>query len=592
MRDLRRLFPYIRPYLPLLLLSLLLLVISALLEGLIVAMLEPIFNYWQGAPQGMAQGSFSSINRWLGIEDNAFTRIPLLLILFALFKGVFLYASEVSMSYVGQKIVATLRSRLHQRLLRQSMAFYVRQASGQIMARVITDTERIQETVSRTLTDFARQSMLLLVFLGILLYIDWVLTLAMFILAPPVLWITLLMGRRLRGVAQRSQQNLSDISQALQETIAGQRIVKAFAMEDYEQRRFDGMLRKLVRNNMGVAKISALSSPLMELIGYLAFAPLLLYAGYAVSARDGLTIGSLAAFIVALFRLYDPIRKLSRMHLHFQQAFASSSRVFALLDTPIDVKESEGARRLPPIERSIVFRQVSLRYSQTERPALDGIDLEIPKGRSVALVGSSGAGKTSLAGLIGRFYDPTSGAVLIDGQDLRQVTLESLRTQVAMVTQDTFLFNDSIRSNIAYGHPERPLQEVMEAARAAYIHDFIEELPQGYDTVIGEQGQRLSGGQRQRLAIARAVLKKAPILILDEATSSLDSESELLIQKALERLMRTSTAVVIAHRLSTVRSADEIIVMERGRILERGAHDKLMQESGAYRRLYELQFET
>ncbi|HSR54207.1 MAG TPA: ABC transporter transmembrane domain-containing protein, partial [Acidobacteriota bacterium] len=332
MQDLRRLFPYIRPYLPLLFLSLLLLVASALLEGLIVAMLEPIFNYWQGGPgEGTVAGSFSAVNRFLGIDQDPFTRIPLLLIIFALFKGVFLYASEVSMSYVGQKIVATLRSRLHSRLLQQSMAFYTRNASGQIMARVISDTERIQETVSRTLTDFARQSMLLLVFMGILLYIDWMLTLATFLLAPPVLWITYLMGRRLRGVAQRSQQNLSDISESLQETIAGQRIVKAFAMEDYEQRRFDGMLSKLVANNMRVAKIGALSSPLMELIGYLAFAPLLLYAGYAMSADNGLTIGSLAAFIVALFRLYDPIRKLSRMHLHFQQAFASSSRVFALL---------------------------------------------------------------------------------------------------------------------------------------------------------------------------------------------------------------------------------------------------------------------
>ncbi|HSR52856.1 MAG TPA: ATP-binding cassette domain-containing protein, partial [Acidobacteriota bacterium] len=269
----------------------------------------------------------------------------------------------------------------------------------------------------------------------------------------------------------------------------------------------------------------------------------------------------------------------------------SSSRVFALLDTPVDIGDAPDATPLPSIQEAIRFENVWLHYPESEQPALNGISLEIPKGRTVALVGSSGAGKTSLAGLITRFYDPTEGRVSIDDHDLRRVTLESLRTQVAMVTQDTFLFNDSVRNNIAYGHPERPLEEIEAAARAAYIHDFIQELPQGYETVIGEQGQRLSGGQRQRLAIARAVLKKAPILILDEATSSLDSESELLIQKALQNLMRASTAVVIAHRLSTVRSADEIIVLEKGRVIERGDHQQLMERSGTYRHLHELQFE-
>ncbi len=588
MQDLRRLFPFIRPYLPLLSLSLVLLVASGLLEGAIVIMLEPIFNLWTGSDQA-SQGVFGGIVSWMGLDEGSYLKIPALLILFSIVKGACLYSADVGMSLAGQKVVAELRRRLHLKLLEQSTSFYARHSSGQLMARVITDSERIQQTVSKTLTDFARQCILLLTFLAILLSIDWLLTLAAFVLAPPVLWITLQMGRRLRGVASRSQQNLADISESLQETIAGQRIVKAFGMERYEQSRFESMLSRLVGNNMKAARIGALNSPTMEALGYIAFAPLLIYANYQIQ-RD-LTLGSVATFIVALFRLYDPIRKLSRMHLHFQQAFASSGRIFELLDSPVDLQQAPDAPDLPPFRKEIRFEGVSLRYEEEAEPALQGIDLTIRQGEMVALVGASGAGKSSLANLLPRFYDPSHGRILIDGTDLRSVALHSLRSQVALVAQETFLFNDTLQANIAYGRLDRPLDEVVEAARAAYIHDFISGLPEGYGTLVGERGQKLSGGQRQRIAIARALLKNAPILILDEATSALDSESERLVQKALYNLTSNSTAVVIAHRLSTVRQADRIVVLDKGRIVEIGGHQELMETSGLYRRLYELQFE-
>jgi len=588
MRELRRLYPFIRPYAGLLAISVLLLFGSALLEGAIVVLLEPIFNAWSEGPELAAPGSFSAFTQWLGLSEGPLWKIPAYLVLFALFKGVFLYAAEYSMSYTGQQVVASLRSRLHGHLLQQSMAFFSATSTGQLMARLITDTERIQESVSRTLTDTARQAVLAATFLAILLIINAWLTLAVFALVPPVAAIIFKLGGKLRQVALRSQRNLADISAALQETIAGQRIVKAFSMEDYEQRRFESMVQRQARNNLGVARISALSSPLMEMLGYLALVPLLLYANHLI--QNDLSLGAIVTFMVALLRLYDPLRKLSRIHLQFQQAFASSERIFELLDRPADLQEAPQAIELPPFSREIRFEKASLKYdNHRQAPALKDIDLTIRKGETVALVGGSGAGKTSLAGLIPRFYDATQGRVLIDGTDVRQVRLRSLRRQVAMVTQETFLFNDTLRNNIAYGKQELPQQRIEEAARAAYIHDFIASLAQGYETVVGERGEQLSGGQRQRIAIARALLKNAPILILDEATSALDSESERLVQKALENLMRHSTTLVIAHRLSTVRQADRIVVLEAGRIVETGDHDSLLDRSGVYRKLYELQ---
>ena len=591
MTDFRKLLPYIRPHFHLLLVALVLLVLSGALETFLIMLLAPIFNQLSTVAgiESSGEDKFAFLQEFLGLDSGNLVQIAFLLVVFALFKGVFLYCAEYSMSYSGQQVVASLRQHLYEHLLNQSLAFYGHNPTGQLMARVVTDTERIQETVSKTLTDFIRQVLLLLLFLGLVFYTEWRLALLSFLIAPLVLAITVKMGRRMRRVSQRSQENLAEISHLLQETIAGQRIVQAFGMEEYEGKRFNQSVGNLVQANLKATRISALSSPLVEFIGYLSFVPFLLYANYQINR--GFTIGAFVVFVAALFRLYEPVRKLSRMHLIFQQAFASSTRVFELLDTHIEIQDSPGARELAPMEKEIAFEEVSFHYKGPESQlVLQDIDLTIRKGEIVALVGSSGAGKSSLASLIPRFFDVAAGRITFDDQDIREVSLESLRRQIAIVTQETFLFNDTVINNIAYGREDCTLEDIKAAARAAFIHDFIVGLPGGYDTLIGERGQLVSGGQRQRIAIARAILKGAPVLILDEATSALDSESERLVQEALYNLMQHCTTLVIAHRLSTVRAADRIVVLEAGRIVETGNHESLLECSGVYRKLYDLQF--
>jgi len=590
-KDLQKLLPYLRPHLHLLGLALVLLVASGALETVLIMLLAPIFNQL-AAGAGVVVGGedkFAFLQQFLGLNQTNLGRIAFCLVAFAFFKGLFLYCAEISMSYTGQKVVAALRKGLYRHLLGQSMAFYALNPTGKLMARVISDTERLQETVSRTLTDFIRQVLLMLFFLGLVFYTEWRLALLSFLIAPVVVSITMNLGRKMRKVSQRSQENLAEISHVLQETIAGQQIVQAFGMEEYEKRRFGQSTDQLVRTNLKAARISALSSPLVEFIGYVSFVPFFLYANYQINR--GFTIGAFVVFVAALFRLYEPVRKLSRMHLYFQQAFASSNRIFELLDTHVDIQDMSGARNLPSIQEGLVFENVSFSYPDSiSHPVLRNINLKIQRGEIVALVGSSGAGKSSLAALIPRFFDVVSGRISIDGNNIHEVTLASLRRQIAIVTQDTFLFNDTVKSNIAYGREDCTLEEIIEAARLALIHDFITSLPQGYDAVMGERGQGVSGGQRQRIAIARAILKKAPILILDEATSALDSESERLVQEALYHLMRDCTTLVIAHRLSTVRLADRIVVLEAGEIVEIGDHQSLLKRSGVYRKLYDVQF--
>ena len=590
MTDLHKLFPYIRPNLHFLVAALVLLVLSGALETLVITLLSPIFNQLSATP-GVAEAGdrFAVLHRYLGLERGSLGRIAVFLVVFSFFKGVFLYLAEYAMSYSGQQVVASLRKRLYGHLMDHSLAFYADNATGKLMARVITDTERLQETVGKTLTDFIRQLLLLVFFLALVFYTDWRLALLSLLIAPVVLLVTLRLGHKMRKVSWRSQENLSEISHLLQESIAGQKIVKAFGMEGYEKHRLDDATDRLVRVNLKATRISALTSPLVEFIGYVSFVPFLLYASHQINR--GFTIGAFVVFIAALFRLYEPVRKLSRMHLYFQQAFASSNRIFELLGTSLEITDSMGAEDLPSMGKEIVLENVSFCYhGDPPHPALQEIDLTIGKGEIVALVGTSGAGKTSLASLIPRFYDVSSGQITIDGTDIREATLKSLRAQIAIVSQETFLFNDTIRNNIAYGREDCSTEQVIESARAAFIHDFVESLPERYATPIGERGQRLSGGQCQRIAIARAILKNAPILILDEATSALDSESERLVQQALYHLMNNRTTLVIAHRLSTVRAAHRIVVIEAGRIVEMGDHGTLLKHSGVYRRLHDLQF--
>lgn len=589
MNEVRRLYPYIRPYLPLLLSATVLLILCGLLEALIVTLLSPIFNQLAPVAGATQEDKFQFLQEFLGLQDDSyFLRVAIYLVVFSFFKGIFLYVADYVMNLSGQRLVATLRKDLYGHFLDQSLAFFAKYPTGKLMARAITDTERLQEAVGKQLTDFVRQVFLLLFFLGVVFYADWTLALLSFGIAPVVLFTTMRLGRKIRRDSLRSQESLSDISHSLQQTISGQKIVKAFVAEAEELGRFGRLVDRLVMVNMKVARVSALGSPLVEFIGYVAFVPFLLYLNHQVS--QGFSIGAFVVFIVALFRLYEPVRKLSRMHLHFQQTFASAQRIFELLDVKIEVADLPGASTLPPLRNSITFASVSFAYPGADIPVLRDIDLEVVKGEIVALVGASGAGKTTLVSLIPRFYDLTAGEIRIDGTPIRGVTQVSLRSQIALVTQDTFLFDDTVRNNIAYGQPGKDLESIQQAARDAFIHDFIMELPDGYESRIGERGQRLSGGQRQRIAIARAILKQAPILILDEATSALDSESEHLVQQALHNLMLHCTTLVIAHRLSTVRLANRIVVLDRGRIVEQGDHETLMSNSGIYRRLHELQF--
>lgn len=568
-----------------------LLAVASAVETGIVLLLGPLFNQWAGIPLGPESGfvdKFAFLRDLLGIADGNFTRIAVALVIFSLLKGVFLYFAEYSMSYTGQRVVADLRQRIYGHLLNQSLSFFALNPTGRLMSRLVVDTERLQLMVSRMLTDLMRQVSLFICFLVLMIYIDWLLSLFAFVVGPLVVALALALGRRVRRAGQESQENLEEMSHLLQETIAGHRTVKTFCMEEYEAGRFAELNRRQVRVNVQAARIGALGSPLTELIGYVSFVPFLLYAHGQI--QQGFSLGAFVVFIVALFRLYEPVRKLSRMHLHFQHGFAASTRIFQLLDTRQEVPRVPDAPPLAPLSREIRFEDVAFTYQEGTAPALQDVDLSMRQGQVVALVGPSGAGKTTLASLIPRFFDVGRGRVTIDGRDIRNVDLDSLRDQVAVVTQEVFLFNDTVRDNIGYGRENCSREEIVEAARAAFIHDVITALPSGYETDIGEWGEKLSGGQRQRLAIARAILKQAPILILDEATSALDSESERLVQEALDHLMANCTTLVIAHRLSTIQRADRIVVMDSGRIVEQGDHRTLLKTSGLYRRLYQLQF--
>jgi subfamily B ATP-binding cassette protein MsbA len=457
---------------------------------------------------------------------------------------------------------------------------------------VVNDVERVQYAMSSVLAEFLQQfftfifTALVVVALG--RRFAWVLLL----FVPVIIYSAGKIGRRVRHTTRRGQDKLADIQNILHETITGNRIVKAFSMESWEIARFRNAAQRLLRANLRSVAAVAISSPLMDIFGAVAIALLLLLGREQIN-HHVFSSGTFLSFIVAVFKLYDPVRKFALFNNNFQQALGASSEIFKFMDTEDDVKEKPGAKPLPAFSRSVRFEEVCFSYEAEcgeGREVLREINLEVSAGEVLAVVGSSGAGKSTLVHLIPRFFDVTSGRLTIDGRDVRDTTLASLRAQIGVVAQDTVLFNDTVRNNIAYGQPGVPQKAVEAAARAALAHDFILELPGGYETVIGERGVRLSGGERQRIAIARALLKNAPILILDEATSALDSESEALVQSALQNLITGRTVVVIAHRLSTVRRADRIVVLENGTIADIGAHEELMKKLGTYRRLYDLQF--
>jgi subfamily B ATP-binding cassette protein MsbA len=602
MRQLTRLLRYVAPYWWQLLSSVLLMAAVGFLDAFRVLLIGPIFDRVlnPGSPTREMQlfripgtDSFVYLQQFVPSHfQNPWTVVAFALVAATILKGILDYAGTYLVNYAGYGMITDLRNHLYNSILRRSAAFFQRHTTGTLVSTIVNDIERVQFAMSNVLAEFLQQLFTLIFTAGVVVLLGGKLAWVLVLFVPFIIFSAGKIGRRVRHTTRRGQDKLADIQNILQETITGNRIVKAFSMESWEIARFRKAAQRLFSANLRSVAAAALSSPLMDIFGAIAIA-LLLLLGRDQIKNHVFTAGTFLAFIVAVFKLYDPVRKFALFHNNFQQALGASSEIFKFMDTEDDVRERPGARALPAFSGSIRFENVCFSYEGNgdgAREILSGINLEVKAGEVVAVVGSSGAGKSTLVHLIPRFFDVSSGRLVIDDQDVRDATLASLRSQIGVVTQEMVLFNDTLRNNIAYGQPAVSQAKVEAAARAALAHDFIMELPAGYDTVIGERGVRLSGGEKQRIAIARALLKNAPILILDEATSALDSESEALVQSALQNLMVGRTVFVIAHRLSTVRRADRIVVLENGSITDMGAHEELMKKIGTYRRLYDLQF--
>lgn len=505
-------------------------------------------------------------------------------------KGVGAYLSSFLMTDVGQRVVRDVRNQLFHHTLGQSAAFFGRRSTGQLMSRITNDVAQVQQAVSETIGDLLRETLAVIGYVFLLFYYDARLALLCMTGAPVVLYPLVRLGQRVRRTTRRSQEDLERLSHLTAEAFTGHRIVKAFRGEAFEARRFGEASQRLYRTNMKITSAVAVLPPLMEFLGGIAIIGALMYGSREIAAGQ-LTPGEFTSFLAALFLTYGPAKKLSRVNANLQQGLAASQRIFEMLDTHTEVHDRPGALPMRGLRERISFRDVSFGYADGDgREILRDVSFDVRVGQMVAIVGLSGAGKTTLVNLIPRFYDVTGGAILMDGTDIRDATLASLRDHIGMVTQETVLFDDTIENNIAYGSPQASAEAVRSAARTAHAAEFIDRLPEGYQTRIGERGQRLSGGQRQRLAIARALVKNSPILVMDEATSALDAESELLVQDALSSLLLNRTSFVIAHRMSTVRRADAIIVLERGQVAEYGRHEELLaRPGGVYARLYGLQ---
>ena len=600
MKELFRLLRFARPYWAALISSALLMAGVGAGQALVVLLVRSVFDRVLRPDSPDSPVLLLTIPFFLkalylqsivpSLFHNVWTMVAVAIVEVYLFKGLCDYLGNFLINYAGFSAITDLRQRVFDCVLHQDAHFFETTSTGHLMSSILNDIDKIQVAISHMLADWLRQVFTLLALLLVVIQTDWKLAIVSLTVLPFVLVPTSRLGKRIRRTSRRAQDQTADLNQILQETISGHQVVKTFGAEEFEGNRFRAAARHLKNSSLRYVAQQAVASPLIEFFGALTIVGLLTYARLEIKAGE-MTTGEFTSFVIALLMLYEPVKRLTGIHNIFEQALGASQKVFEYLDREQGIREKPNAQRLVRFQHSIRLENAAFHYpSAPDGFALEDVDLEVKAGEVVALVGPSGAGKTTLANLVPRFYDVVRGAVRIDGKDIRDLKLDSLRAKIGIVAQDTFLFNDTIANNIRYGRAEAGDDEVRAAARNALADEFILAMPQGFETITGERGVKLSGGQRQRIAIARALLKNAPILILDEATSHLDTESEMLVQRALHNLMEKRTVIVIAHRLSTIRRADKIVVLDRGRIRETGTHEDLVNRGGIYQRLHELQF--
>ncbi|MFA7228283.1 MAG: ABC transporter ATP-binding protein [Melioribacteraceae bacterium] len=615
MKTYYRVLQYIKPYRKHLSASVLFSILYALLNTVSVYMLIPLLNTLfqeKGALKAPSEAAVKQIDtpagNWFsgigndisqsvkeyifsGSDREILLKICLLIILAFLLKNVFGYLQAYFLAFVEQGMIRDLRNQSYVHLHKLPMSYFKNEKTGNLISRITNDVNVVQSSVSAVFLNMIREPLTILFFIGLAVSISWRLTIFSLLVLPFTIGIISWIGLILRKQSGFLQQKMSDITTILHETITGVKIVKAFGMEEYENRKFKAQTQSFFKLVLKMARIRNIASPLTEFLSVIVGGAMIYYGGELVLVDKTLNASEFIVFLLAIFQMMPPIKELSSVNNRIQESSAAAERVFEILDTEPAIKNISSPLSVKDFRDKIEFQNVSFHYEDSPELVLNNINLKVNKGDVIAFVGSSGAGKTTCVDLLPRFYDPTSGRITLDGTDIKEIVLEDLRKLMGIVTQETVLFNETVRSNIAYGIDDCSEERIIAASKAANAHNFILELPHGYDTIVGEKGTKLSGGQRQRLSIARALLKNPPLMIFDEATSALDNESEVLVQQAIERLMAERTTFVIAHRLSTIRNADRIIVLDQGQIVQDGKHDELLtQEEGIYKKLYELQF--